>query len=201
MNDISIYSFSITLILVMDPLGNIPIFLSVLRKFDARTQNRIIIRETIIAFLILTLFLFFGRYILHGLSIATPALSIAGGIILFLIAIRMIFPSGRLNMSEEDCEEPLIVPLAIPLTAGPSAIAILLLFAARDPQQITSLFVGVVISCLIFLVVMLLARYLMKFLGRRGLIAIERLMGMILTTIAVQMFIAGTIQYIQHVRF
>lgn len=197
-NNMSIYTFAVTLILVMDPLGNIPVFLSILRKFDAKIQNKIILRETFIAFIVLTIFLFFGRYILHSLSITTPALSIAGGIILFLIAIRMIFPSNRFGLTEEDCEEPLIVPLAVPLTAGPSAIAVLLLFAARDPKQMPSLFLGVLISCAIFLGVMLAARYLMRFLGRRGLIAIERLMGMILTTIAVQMFITGVVEYLRH---
>lgn len=191
----NIYPIVLTLILVMDPLGNIPIFLSILRKFDARTQNKIIIRESFIAFLVLCIFLFFGRFILDGLSITTPALSIGGAIILFLIAIRMIFPSEGWGSKEESFDEPLIVPLAIPLTAGPSAIAMLLLFTARDPQHLSSLFLAVVIACVIFCVTMLAARYLMKFLGKRGLIAIERLMGMILTTIAVQMCLSGIAEY------
>lgn len=190
----NIYPIVLTLILVMDPLGNIPIFLSILRKFDARTQNKIIIRESFIAFLVLCVFLFFGRFILKGLSITTPALSIGGAIILFLIAIRMIFPSDGWA-SEESFEEPLIVPLAVPLTAGPSAIAMLLLFTARDPQHLSGLFLAVVIACVIFCATMLAARYLMKFLGKRGLIAIERLMGMILTTIAVQMCLSGIAEY------
>jgi multiple antibiotic resistance protein len=187
----TLYTATITLILVMDPLGNIPIFLTILRHFDFKTQRKIIIRETIIAFIILCVFLFFGKYIMSGLNITTSALSIAGAIILFLIAIRMIFPADVKENSEQDVEEPFIVPLAVPLTAGPSAIAVVMLFVARNPSRLPQLFSAVTIASVIFLIVMLLSRYLMRLLGSRGLIAIERLMGMILTTIAVQMFIAG----------
>ncbi|AAO89836.1 MarC family protein [Coxiella burnetii] len=191
----TLYTIAITLILVMDPLGNIPVFLAILKQYDARTQVRIILRESIIAFFILALFVFFGRYILHGLHITTPALSIAGGVILFIIAIRMIFPPDQ-KPAKEDFEEPLIVPLAIPLTAGPSAMAMVLLFVTRDPHHLWLIFLGVFIASLIFTLIMLWAPYLMKILGKRGLTAIERLMGMILTTIAVQMFLAGIAEYL-----
>ena len=191
----TLYTIAITLILVMDPLGNIPIFLSVLKKYDVRTQIRIILRESVIAFFILTLFVFFGCYILHGLHITTPALSVAGGVILFIIAVRMIFPLEQ-KTAKEDFEEPLIVPLAIPLIAGPSAIAVVLLFVTRDLHHLWLIFFGVFISSLIFTLIMLWAPFLMKILGKRGLIAIERLMGMILTTIAVQMFLSGTAEYL-----
>ena len=191
----TLYTIAITLILVMDPLGNISVFLAILKKYDARTQIRIILRESIIAFFILALFVFFGRYILHGLHITTPALSIAGGVILFIIAIRMIFPPDEKPV-KEDFEEPLIVPLAIPLTAGPSAMAVVLLFVTRDLHHLWLIFLGVFIASLIFTLIMLWAPYLMKILGKRGLTAIERLMGMVLTTIAVQMFLAGIAEYL-----
>ena len=193
----TLYTISITLILVMDPLGNIPVFLTILRKYNTRNQIRIILRESIIAFIILSLFVFFGRYILHGLHIRTPALSIAGGIILFTIAMRMIFPPEQKTV-KEDFEEPLIVPLAIPLIAGPSAMAMVLLFVTRDPYHLFLVFLGVFIASVVFTVIMLCAPFLMKALGKRGLIAIERLMGMILTTIAVQMFLSGITQYLYY---
>lgn len=193
----NLYSITMTLILVMDPLGNIPIFLSILHKFDPRRQQQIILRECGIAFLVLLLFLFAGKHILQGLSITTPALSIAGGIILFIIAIKMIFPPEKQTFSSDDLlAEPLVVPLAVPLTAGPSAIATLLLFANRDPNHWTLLLLAVIIACVVFTLIMLSSRYLMKLLGNRGLIAIERLMGMILTTISVQMFLMGLLQYL-----
>ena len=193
----TLYTIAITLILVMDPLGNIPVFLAILRNYNTRTQIRIILRESVIAFLILTLFVFFGRYILHGLHITTPALSIAGGVILFIIALRMIFPTKQ-KAAKEDLEEPLIVPLAVPLTAGPSAMAMVLLFVTRDPHHLWLVFLGVLIASVLFTVIMLFAPFLMKILGKRGLTAIERLMGMVLTTIAVQMFLSGIAQYLHY---
>lgn len=195
LNNMTLSTTAITLILVMDPLGNIPVFLSVLKKFDPKQQRQIILREVLIAFVVLTLFLFFGRYIMHGLNLTADALSIAGGVILFLIALRMIFPSDANDMFMNQDEEPFIVPLAVPLTAGPSALAMVLLFASRDPSATWEVFGAVVIATVIFLAVVLCAPYLMRILGRRGLIAMERLMGMILTTVAVQMFLNGMQHY------
>ena len=194
----TLYAATITLILVMDPLGNIPVFLSILKRFDPKKQARIILRESIIAFFILALFVFFGQYILHGLHITSQALSIAGGLILFIIAIRMIFPPEPQAGKEDHQEEPLVVPLAVPLTAGPSAMAVVLLFVTRDPHHRGLVFLAVVIASIIFTVIMLCSRYLMKILGHRGLTAVERLMGMILTTVSVQMFLTGVLQYLRH---
>jgi multiple antibiotic resistance protein len=182
---------AITLILVMDPLGNIPVFLSALKDIDPRRQHFIIIRETLIAFLILVLFLFFGGNILHGLNITQPALYIAGGIILFLITIRMIFPTEEKRLSEKKTAEPFIVPLAIPLIAGPSALATVLLFASQEPTKLGLWFLAVIIASVVFLIIMSCSRLLMRLLRPRGLIAVERLMGMLLTTLAVQMFLQG----------
>lgn len=195
----TLYSATATLILVMDPLGNIPIFLSILKNFDAKSQQRIIIRESIIAFFVLITFLFCGKYIMQGLELTTSALSIAGSIILFLIAIRMIFPPQHSAPTEADVEEPYIVPLAIPLTAGPSAIAIVMLFVARAPERLGMFFGAISIASILFLVIMLLSRYLMRLLGDSVLVAVERLMGMILTTISVQMFLSGVISYLHAV--
>ncbi|PIZ03552.1 MAG: hypothetical protein COY58_08835 [Gammaproteobacteria bacterium CG_4_10_14_0_8_um_filter_38_16] len=192
----TLYTATITLILVMDPLGNIPIFLSILKKFDFKTQRRIIIRETLIAFFVLLLFLFCGKYIMRGLNITTSALSIAGALVLFLISVRMIFPPEKNEKTDNKMEEPFIVPLAIPLTAGPSAIAIVMLFVSRRPEHFPMLLSAVSIASIVFLVIMLLSRYLMRLLRNSGLIAVERLMGMILTTIAVQMFLTGMHTYL-----
>lgn len=190
------YTAVITLILVMDPVGNVPVFLAILKKFSIKQQARIILRESGIAFIILAVFLFFGRYILNGLKITDPALSIAGGIILFIIAIRMIFPPEAQKISDdEEGEEPFIVPLAIPLTAGPSAIATVMLLASQSPNRIGFVFFALLISSVIFTIVLLCSPYLMKVLGYRGLIALERLMGMLLTTAAVQMFLTGIQTY------
>ncbi|MBV52463.1 MAG: hypothetical protein CL816_00185 [Coxiellaceae bacterium] len=190
----TLYTAAVTLILVMDPLGNVPVFLAVLRRYEARMQTKIIIRETLIALLVLLIFLFFGQYIMHGLQLTASALSIAGGVILFLIAIRMIFPNQTIEIQDDD--EPFIVPLAIPLTAGPSALAMVLLFAAKQPEMIWTWALSILIASIVFLVIVLCGNYLMRLLGKRGLIAIERLMGMILTTVAVQMFLTGVGEYL-----
>jgi multiple antibiotic resistance protein len=187
----TLFTAAITLILVMDPLGNIPVFLSTLKDIDPGRQHFIIIRETLIAFLILVLFLFFGGSILHGLNITQPALYIAGGIILFLITIRMIFPTEEKRISEKKPTEPFIVPLAIPLIAGPSALATVLLFASQEPTKMSLWFLAVIIASVVFLIIMSCSRLLMRLLRPRGLIAVERLMGMLLTTVAVQMFLQG----------
>lgn len=187
----TLYTATITLILVMDPLGNIPMFLSILNFVNPQRRKQIILRETFIAFLILTAFLFFGQYILEGMQISEPALSIAGGIILFLIAIRMIFPHEENENRIKQLSEPFIVPMAIPLIAGPSTMAMVMLLANQDPQHIGLWWLALLIASLLCAIILVFADFLRKILGDRGLTAIERLMGMILTTMAVQMFLTG----------
>lgn len=187
----TLYSAAITLILVMDPLGNIPLFLAALNKVPAQRRQRIILRESFIAFIVLTIFLFFGQYILEGMHISEPALQIAGGIILFLIAIRMIFPELGQGDQTRQTGEPFIVPLAIPLIAGPSTMTMVMLLATQSPNHIGLWFAALIIAWLISTVILVFADQLRKILGEAGLLAVERLMGMILTTMAVQMFLSG----------
>jgi len=187
----TLYSAIITLFLVMDPLGNIPMFLSVLNSVESNRRQRIVLRETFIALLILTAFLFFGKYILEGMQISENALSVAGGIILFLISIRMIFPHEERNTRIRELGEPFIVPLAIPLIAGPSTMALVMLLANQQPEKIGLWFAALLASWAACTIILVFAQRLSRILGERGLIAIERLMGMILTTMAVQMFLTG----------
>lgn len=186
----TLYSAIITLVLVMDPLGNVPLFLSVLNSVDPKRRQRIILRESFIAFIILALFLFFGQYILESMRISQPALSIAGGIILFLIAIRMIFPHHDEDRSKQ-VSEPFIVPLAVPLIAGPSTMTMVMLLANQAPDAMWEWFMALATAWFITTVILVFSDVLRKLLGERGLTAIERLMGMILTTMAVQMFLTG----------
>lgn len=187
----SLYTATITLILVMDPLGNIPVFLSVLNSVNPQRRKLLILRETFIAFLILTAFLFFGKHLLEGMRISEPALGIAGGIILFLVAIRMIFPVEENNKPTKAVSEPFIVPLAIPLIAGPSTMTMVMLLANQAPQHLRLWLLALFLAWLFCTIVLVFADFLRKILGDRGLTAIERLMGMILTTMAVQMFLTG----------
>jgi len=192
----SLYTATITLILIMDPLGNIPVFLALLRRYPPAKQRKILLRECFIALFILLVFLFFGREVLEGMGISSAALGIAGGVILFLISLKMIFPSQNEDQAPEKQLEPFIVPFAIPLIAGPSALAMVLLFVTREPHRMVHWSMAVLLAWLVFTVIMMISTYLMKVLGERGLIALERLMGMILTILAVQMLLGGLTEYL-----
>lgn len=193
----SVFAAAVTLFLVMDPVGNIPMFLSLLAQVAEHRRKRVILRELLIAFLVLALFLFFGKFILSALHITEPALGIAGGVVLFLIAVRMVFPWGRDQSVETQVGEPLIVPLAIPLIAGPSAMATVILLSNQAPGRIWTWFLALVIASVAALVVLLSAEVLRRRLGARFLTAIERLMGMILATLSVQMLLTGIREYVQ----
>jgi len=193
----TVLSAVITLILVMDPFGGIPIFLSLLQHSSARRRRMIILREMVIALGILVLFLFLGKFILSGLHISQPALNISGGVILFLIALRMIFPRRTKEEDNGESEEPIVVPLAVPLIAGPSTLATVILLATGYPDAILSWLFALLIAWSAALLVLLSGDLLRKLLGNRVLQAIERLMGMILTTMAVQMLLSGVRGFLQ----
>ena len=191
----TLYSATVMIFLVMDPIGNIPTFMSILKKLPARRRHQVIVRESLIAFMILLLFLFFGHLILKGLNITTAALNIAGGIVLFMISLRMMFPPDKESNNDKITEEPFIVPLAVPLIAGPSALATVLLLATQHPDNISSWFFALTIASLLSTFILASSGYLMKLLGERFISAMERLMGMILITLAVQMFLVGIREY------
>lgn len=181
----------VLLLLVMDPFGNIPFFLATLQSVDPQRHQRIILRELLIALAALVLFLFFGKLVLDTLQVSEPSLSIAGGIILFLIALRMIFPRPH-GAPENDMEgEPFIVPLAIPFVAGPSALATVLLIRSREPERWPEWLLAIGMAWLMTGIVLYFASGLRRYMGERARIAVERLMGMILTVIAVEMFMDG----------
>lgn len=186
-----ILSSAVVLFLVMDPLGNIPIFLSLLQDVDPKRRWKIILRELIIALVILIIFLFFCQNLLNLLHLQSESVSIAGGIILFIIGIRMVFPSRHGIMGTNFDGEPIIVPMAIPLIAGPSTLATLMLLVHSDPTKMLSWFSVLLIAWTITAVILLSAPLFFKLLRRRGLAAIERLMGMILIMISVQMLVTG----------
>lgn len=191
----TIYTAAITLFLIMDPVGNVPIFLSILKGINPKRQNYIILRESFIAFLFLLMFLFSGGWVLETLQVSEQALGIAGGIILFLIALKMIFPVNEDDPKERQQGEPFIVPLAVPLIAGPASLAMVTLFASETPHQKLAWVFAIVLASAASTIVLLSSGFLRNVLGERGLLAMERLMGMILTAIAVQMFLNGINQY------
>lgn len=185
----------VLLFLVIDPFGNVPFFVAALNNVDPARRRRVIIRELLIAYAVMVVFLFFGQPLLRVLGISGPALTIAGGVILFLIALRMVFPI-RGRSSEEEIEgEPFIVPLAIPYVAGPSVLAVEMLLMSDAPSQWPVWLLAITAAWAATSIIVLFGSQVAARLGSRGLIAIERLMGMILVAIAIQMFLTGADMY------
>ena len=179
------------LVIIMDPIGNVPVFLSILKNIPMERRKIIIIRELIIAFLILIFFMFVGRFLLQLLQIEQSSLGIAGGIILFIIAIRMIFPGTKPMFSHDEESEPLVVPLAIPMIAGPSAIAAVILLMAQEPSRWTEWTIAVFVASLISGIILVSSEALGRKLVNRALTAIERLMGIFLIMISVDFILDG----------
>ena len=182
-----LFSAAVVFFLIMDPLGNIPLFLAVLKDVDPSRRLKMTVRELLIAYVALLVYLFTGRYIIDFLHLSQEAISISGGIILFIIAIRMIFPSPQGLFGENSQGEPFIVPLAIPAVAGPSILAVLMLMSGTVPTL--DLFIAITGAWIATAAILMVSTPMHRILGRRGLTAIERLMGMILVMMSVQMML------------
>lgn len=187
----TISAVAVLMFLVMDPLGNIAFFIAALANVEPGRQRFVIIRELLVALAVLIVFLFLGRPLLQLLNISADALTVAGGVVLLLIALRMIFPAAEKPLKENVDGEPFIVPLAIPYVAGPSAMATELLLMNREPDRWPEWLLAIVLAWLGCSLILFFASGLRRYLTDRGLIAVERLMGMVLVTVAVQMLLTG----------
>lgn len=196
-----IWTAVITLLLIMNPLGNLPIFLSVLRHVDPKRRKIVLARELIFALIIMLVFLHVGTGMLETLGLKQEAVGIAGGIILFIIALRMIFPQPGGVLGLPAGEEPFLVPLATPLISGPSLLASLILLANQAPDRMLDWTLAAFGAWLISATVLMFSSAFLRILGQRGVNAIERLMGMILIMIAVQMFLEGIMNYVKQAGF
>jgi multiple antibiotic resistance protein len=187
-----IAQLALTFFLILDPLGNVPAFIAILRNFDDKAQRRIILREMFIALGVILLFNFLGKEILSLIGISQSTVLISGGIILFLIALQMIFPTDSPESIIKDPKDPFIVPLAIPLIAGPSMIGAVIVYSNEvDNSFITTL--SILIAWIASLLILLSSSFLQRVLGNRFLVAGERLMGFIMTILAVDLFNRGII--------
>ena len=190
--DISLSSAVVILLLVMDPVGNVPLIVALLRNVPSERRMPIIVRECLIAYAVLLVFVFFGPAILRLLGLSDVSLNLAGGVILFIIALRLVFKHpGGIFGDDLHAGEPFIVPLAIPSIAGPTAIATVVLMVARAPERVWEWAGALTISALITLLLLVFAERLAGLIGTRGLAALERLLGLLLTAIAVQMLLKG----------
>lgn len=185
------------LFIIMDPFGNMVIFNNLLSNYSTKRRTYILIRESLIAYAILLLFLFFGSSILEHLQISPPALSIGGGIVLFLVALGMVFPHRNSTSNNDEADdEPFIVPIAIPFLAGPSLIAALLLLVSQSPERMSDWFIAVTVAATLTMVILSLSPMLLKLLKRKGTRAVERLMGLLLIIISIQMLLNGIKSYL-----
>jgi multiple antibiotic resistance protein len=179
------------LFLVMDPVGNLPVFVSILETVPPQRRRRVLLRELTVAYMVLAAFLLAGKYLVRLLHVSSPALAIAGGVILFLVSLRMVFPGTRRDGPAGVEGEPFLVPLAVPLIAGPAAMTMLLIFATRHADELLRWFIALTLAWLSVCLILLLSGPIRRVLGRRGVRALERLMGMVLITLAIQMLLDG----------
>ena len=187
----SILSAATVLFFVMDPLGNVPLALTLLQDLEPKRRWIVLGRELLIALAILLVFLFFGQNLLDVLHLEQESVTIAGGIVLLVIGLRMVFPSAEGVMGDTPEGEPFIVPIAIPLLAGPSALATLILMVRSEPEAMGTWTLGLLLAWVATAAILLAAPFFYRVLRRRGLAALERLMGMLLMMIAVQMLVNG----------
>ncbi len=190
-------SATILLILITDPIGNIPIFANALQHVAPERRARVILREVLIAFVLLLTFMFVGESFLRVMNLSELSLQIGGGVILFLIALRMIFPPPKGLDSPEPLTEPLIVPLAIPAIAGPSALATVLLLVSQAPEKRLTWIAALCVTMTVSAVVLVLAERIQRVAGDRFVVALERLMGLVLVAVSIEMMLRGIRTFIQ----
>jgi MarC family membrane protein len=192
----AILSATVLLLLVIDPIGNVPLVVATLAGTPEQRRWRVLVRECAIAYLVLLGFMFGGHAFLELLQLSEVSLGIAGGIILFIIALRMVFSHPDAIFGEGTAHEPFIVPLAIPAIAGPSALASVMLLASRDPAHLLRWVIALTVAMGVTALVMLASHRVQAVLGERGVHAIVRLMGLVLTAVAVQMLLNGVRSFV-----
>ncbi|WP_284614580.1 MarC family protein [Aquabacterium humicola] len=193
--DHSFWSALVLLLLVLDPFGSLPIFISVMGGVAPQRKARVALREVLIAFAVLLAFMLAGQGFLALMRLSERSLEVAGGVILLIIAMRMIFAGGEAVYASDAAREPLIFPLAVPLLAGPSAMATVLLLASRQPDRMWHWVGALTLAMAVSGTVLVAADRIRRWLGSSMVSAIEKLMGLVLTAIAVEMILAGLKRY------
>lgn len=192
----TVISAAVLLFFILDPLGNIPVLLSLFKGLPAARQRKVLMRELLIALVVLMLFLWGGQYALELMHLRQESVSIAGGIVLFLIGLRMIFPTSEGVMGDVPGGEPFVVPLAIPMIAGPSGMAAVMLLGSQEPDRMGDWMLALTLAWGATALILFSATWLKKLLGTRVLTAVERLMGMVIVALSVQMFLDGIKSYL-----
>lgn len=190
----SLISIAFTLFLIMDPIGNIPSYLNLVKELPPTRQHRVVIREMLIALFVMLAFNFLGEYIFSFLGISEPTVRLTSGVILFLISIKILFTARDSIRANLPTGEPYIFPLAIPLLAGPALLATIMLYARLEPS-IAVMVGAILLAWLIAVVILYFAPTIKRILTPNGLMAVERLIGMILVIMAIQRFLEGILEF------
>jgi len=194
-HSLSLFSIIIVLFIIMDPVGNIPSYLKVMKEVEPRRQIVILIREMLIAFVLMVLFNYIGEYIFSILEISDTTVKLSSGLVLFITALKILFPANNSFRANLPRGEPFIIPLAVPLIAGPSLLATIMLYAHMEPSA-SVMIEAIVVAWVCALIVLLFAHRLKRYLGTNGLNALERLMAMVLVMLAIQRFMEGIQQFV-----
>lgn len=192
----TVWSIALTLFLVANPIGNTPAFVTVVKDFAFERQKIILFREAVFSFLLAVLFLFIGEHFLSAIQIQPYAVSISGGILLFLVALNMIFPQQAVKSKDKKPQEPFIVPIATPLIAGGGTLSTIMIYAAKEQNNL-KMFLAICLAWLGVIFVVVSSAYLQKVFGKRGLLALEQLMGMILMMISMEIIVKGVMMFMQ----
>lgn len=191
-----VLSLAITLFFVLDPFGNLPIVLSLLSRVEEKRRWKVVLRESLIALLLLVVFYAVGPQFISLLGVDSSDLTICGGVVLGIIALRLVFPDERASSGKEEEAEPFIVPLAIPLMAGPSALATVMIMAAQSAANPLAGLGMMTLAWFVTAVLLLLGVALGSFIPARLLVAFERLSGLLLAVISVHMVMTGVKAYL-----
>lgn len=193
---LSVWNIALAFFLVANPIGNTPAFVSLVKDFDYKRQKQILFRESIFSFLIAFVFIFIGKPFLSALGIQSYSLSFCGGILLFLVSLNMIFPAVESANGIKHPRDPFIVPIATPLITGGGVLSTIMIYSEQE-QNMPKIMMATIIAWIAVTAIVVSAAYLQKILGRRGLLAMEQLMGMMLALMSMQLLVNGTTKFLQ----
>lgn len=190
-----VFTIALTLFLVANPIGNTPTFVSLVKDFDFARQRAILFREALFSLLIAFFFLFIGEPFLEMIHIEQYSVSISGGILLFVVALNMIFPPKPIGGNDKKPQEPFIVPIATPLISGGGVFTTIIIYAKQDMGMLL-LSLGILVAWTAIIAVVVSSVYLQQILGRRGLLAMEQLMGMLLAMLSTEIIVSGVHNFV-----
>lgn len=190
----AVFATALTFFLITNPIGNSPAIIALIKDFSFSRQKKILIRESFLAMILALFFQFFGALFLGLINVEGYTVTLCGGILLFIVALDMIFPHHEAVTQKKEEAEPYLVPIATPLLAGPALFTIIMLYTQQ--QSLVEITLAIVISSFTVMGVLVVTPYLIRQIGNRGLTALEQLMGLVLSMMSMQMIVKGVALFI-----